>query len=355
MKTMDRYILVTTLNATLIVLGVLLGLFGMLLFADELGRTKGGYGTSEALRFVAMGMPRLAYQVLPPAAMLGTLMGLGALASHSELTAMRASGLTMWGLLRPLTVLAGLLMLAMFITGEFIAPKLDREADLMKTLAKQNRVALSGPRGMWLKSDNTFIQLRSINSRGEFESVRLYVVDPLRGITQISSARTMYHRPPLEWVLNDYRNISIEAASGVQLSEQEKYQLYGLLSPELVELLAVKPHVMSVFALSEYVDYLEDNNVDSYVYQLSFWTKMLAPLAIPVMVLLAVPFVIGSTRTISVGHRILLGTLFGLVFHIAGQAVNYVALVQHISPVLSALAPVLVFLLIAGMRFRKVF
>jgi lipopolysaccharide export system permease protein len=354
-NTFDRYILHTTLLSTAIVMMVLLVLFGFLLVADELGRTRADYQTADALLYVLMGMPRLAYQVFPPAAMLGTLMGLGALATHSELTAMRASGLSLSGLLRPLFILSGLLMITMFTIGEWVAPKLDREADLLKTMGKYSRVSLAGDSGLWLKNDNYIIYLPSFNQHGEFENVRLYKLDKSLQIESTGRASTMVFRPPRSWLLTDYIEQSVLADGSINIKEEERYKIEGLLSPELVDLLAAKPSTMSVFSLYSYIDYLQNNNISSYRYELSMWNKLLAPLAIPVMILLAVPFIMGSVRTISVGHRILLGTLFGLVFHIANQAMNYVALVQEIMPALSAITPAVAFFIIAAYRFRRVF
>ena len=88
MAKLDRYIGVHVFLAILSVLGVIVGLALLFAFIDELGDIEGGYGLLQALEYVLLTTPRRLYEMLPMAALIGCLIGLGTLASNSELTIM---------------------------------------------------------------------------------------------------------------------------------------------------------------------------------------------------------------------------------------------------------------------------
>jgi Lipopolysaccharide export system permease LptF/LptG len=95
MKILDRYLAVSILTSTLLVLGVLLALFSFLQFVEALGDVgKQNYQLADAIRYVLLSVPRQAFEVFPMAALLGTTLGLSALAADAELVAIRAAGVS---------------------------------------------------------------------------------------------------------------------------------------------------------------------------------------------------------------------------------------------------------------------
>src|SRR3569833_2678071 len=92
---LDRYIGINIAGSTLIVLLVLMALFslgGLVAELDAVG--KGGYTLVHAAEYVLRSMPRLAYQLFPVVALLGSVIGLGMMASNNELLVMRAAGVS---------------------------------------------------------------------------------------------------------------------------------------------------------------------------------------------------------------------------------------------------------------------
>ena len=115
MVKLDRYIGTQVFFSILAVLGIILGLALLFAFIDELGDVQGKYGLGEALSYVMLTAPRRAYEMLPMAALIGSLIGLGSLASNSELTIMRAAGVSIgrivWAVMKPLLVLILVLLI----------------------------------------------------------------------------------------------------------------------------------------------------------------------------------------------------------------------------------------------------
>src|SRR5262245_36523228 len=109
MVKLNRYIGTTVFFAILGVLGIIVGLAMLFAFIVQLSAIDESYTLVEALKFVALTTPSRAYDMLPMAALIGCLVGLGSMASSSELTVMRAAGLSLtqivWAVMKPMLVL----------------------------------------------------------------------------------------------------------------------------------------------------------------------------------------------------------------------------------------------------------
>jgi lipopolysaccharide export system permease protein len=118
----------------------------------------------------------------------------------------------------------------------------------------------------------------------------------------------------------------------------------AVLNPDLVKIVDIRPENLSSLGLYKYIQYLKDNNRRSAEQELAFWKRLSYPLVSTVMVLLAIPFVFGSSRSVTIGQRILVGALWGIGFFMLNQIVTNFGLVYNISPILSAFLPPLLFL-----------
>ena len=94
-KIHDLHVARVVVATVLLVWTVLVGLDAVLAAADEVKNMgQGNYGFVSGLTYVAYTLPRRAYTMFPTAAVIGALMGLGQLAATSELTALRALGIS---------------------------------------------------------------------------------------------------------------------------------------------------------------------------------------------------------------------------------------------------------------------
>ncbi|MGO1273601.1 MAG: LptF/LptG family permease, partial [Pseudomonas helleri] len=94
MVKLDRYIGKSVLLAILAVSGIIVGLASLFAFIDEVKNLSSSYTMADVFSFVMLTAPRRLYDMLPVAALIGCLIGLGSLASNSELTIMRAAGVS---------------------------------------------------------------------------------------------------------------------------------------------------------------------------------------------------------------------------------------------------------------------
>jgi lipopolysaccharide export system permease protein len=121
----------------------------------------------------------------------------------------------------------------------------------------------------------------------------------------------------------------------------------------MLKAISIKPRQMSTADLLDYLDFLDNNKLDSRAARLIFWQKMFAPLTIIIMCLLAVPFVLGTQRQGNTGQRLLIGILLGLAFIVAERLLTQLGTQFEINAFLVALMPNLFFFSIAVYLLAK--
>jgi lipopolysaccharide export system permease protein len=353
MKLLDRYIGVTVAGSTVIVLLVLLALFSFGSFVAELDAVgKGDYTLSVAAEYVLLTMPRIAYQLFPVVALLGSVIGLGVLAGNNELLVMRAAGVSVgrisWSVMK-----VGLLWTIMaVILGEFIAPSTDRVAQTMHNTALVDRFAMTSQNGLWARDGQDFIHIRDVLADGLVGGVTIYRFDDKQRLLEVTKARTGQFSGG-KWILNQVERSRIEPAR-VETQELKQLVWRSLLTPDMIDVVVVKPESLSLRGLADYIDYLRDNGLDAEHYQLAFWNKIVLPVTTAVMVFLSIPFIFGPLRSVGIGQRIFVGTLVGIGFYLLGQLFGFAGLLYKVPTPLSAALPTALFFILAVLLVRRV-
>ncbi|HHI92920.1 MAG TPA: LPS export ABC transporter permease LptG [Gammaproteobacteria bacterium] len=338
MPILDRYIAKSVGFSTLLVLGVLLTLFTFFAFMDEAGQIgKGRYGTWQAFQYVLLTVPRLAYQLFPICALLGTTIGLGVLASNSELVAMRAAGVSLTRIIVSVMKIGLVFVVLTAVIGEGIAPAAERYAQTLRSVAMSDKLTLRGREGLWARDGNSFVNVRNILPGERLGQIFIFERDAVHRLVKLVQAESAVYRND-GWILQGVLSSDI-GEQGVTSARVDEAPWQTNLSPDLLNVVTVKPNTLSILGLYEYVQYLNDNGLDAAVYEQALWGKVVAPLVTAVMVFLSIPFVFGPLRSVGVGHRILVGTLTGVGFYILNQMFTYMGLVFDFNPLLSALAP----------------
>lgn len=353
MTRITRYLVLTVIGATLVTLLVLLSLemvFAYIEESDDIGR--GDYTAALALLYVALGAPYRIYQAFPMATLIGSLMGLGALAARNELTAMRAAGVSVLGVARA-AMIAGLLLSAgAFALGEWVAPPAERWAQELRASALDKRIAAFGGTGFWARDGERFVQVERALSPRELQGVKVFELDPQRRVSRIVTARRAVYAGGA-WTLEQVI-INRFAPAGVTLEHLPTLAWPSELEPQVLDVVVVEPESLPVLDLYTYIRYLERNGLASERYRLALWVKVATPLSTLVMLLLTVPLVFGAVRSAGTGQRVFLGVLIGLAFFLLNRLLNHVALLYGLPPALSALLPAALFLAAGIVGIRRV-
>ncbi len=349
---LDRYIGRRVLYAMLIVLTILLALFTFLEFIDELANYgRGRYGLYELLRYVVLSLPGRIYELFPPAVLLGGVLGLSGLALGSELTAMRAAGVSLFRIVSS-AMKTGLVFVAISIAlGETLVPVSDAAAQRGRAEAMQ--VGLHREvTGLWLRDHASFVNIGEVLPDSTLLNVNIYGFDAQEQLrTQTFAKRARFEDP--RWRLEEVSKSHI-GPTGIRAQRSASAVWESGITPDVVQIFAVRPESLSTIHLYEYIGHLQRNRQETARYELAFWHKVWLPAATAVMLLLAVPAVFGQFRSSGMGPRVFLAILLGLAFSLLSRGFGYLALLYGLPPVLAASAPILLFLLLALYLLRRV-
>jgi lipopolysaccharide export system permease protein len=349
---LDRYIGRAVLLSIVAVLALLLVLVGFFEVIDELEDVKQGYTSMMAYTYVVLTLPRYTYELFPVTTLLGSLIGLGALASNSELMAMRAAGISI-GRIVAATLKSGLLvLLVVVLVGEYLAPRAELQAQQMKMQALSDQIALKTRYGFWSRDENTFINIRQILSNRVLADVWIYQYDDQQRLMRaIHAQRAVYEEGG--WVLESVQQ-SAFSPQRINVTAVDRLPWPTRFKPSVLDVITVKPHMLAAWDLWRYIDYLKKNGQSAQTYEVAFWGKLVAPLVALVMLFLSIPFVFGSLRSVGIGQRVFIGAMLGIVFYLLNRAFSYLAVVYSLNPLFATLFPVLLFFAYALWKFRRV-
>ncbi len=353
MNLLDRYIGMTIAGSTLIVLLVLLALFSFGALVTELDAVgKGDYTLMRAAQYVLLTLPRLTYQLFPIIALLGSVIGLGMLASNNELMVMRAAGVSVLRIAFAVMKVGILWMILALILGEYVAPPAEKYAQGMRSTALVERFAITSDNGLWARDGQYFIHIREVPSQNHVSGVSIYEFDGTLRLRTMTTARSGRYSGG-QWLLEEVSRSRIDV-NGVGTERIAQLAWHSLLTPEMIEVVAVKPTSLSVQGLVKYIGYLEDNGLSADRYNLALWNKLVLPVTTLVMVFLSIPFIFGPLRSVSVGQRIFVGILMGISFYLIDQTFSYVGLIYQFPTALSATLPTLLFFILAWVLMARV-
>jgi len=336
MRLLDRYIIARVLSATalgLVVLSVLMALF---LYVNEQGWVGAGrYGNLQAVRHVLFTLPATLPPFLPVAALFGALLAMGQLARSSELTVMRASGVSV-ARIGGAVLTAGLLLLPLaLLIGEVVAPQLARTARETRAIERDGTISLT-PQGVWLRDGERILRADAATGGG-FTLFELTADSTLAGIARASGAHAL---PDGGWELLDVRGSRV-GEDGVETWSAAAVRLQLAAGADFFGLAATEPDEMSLAELTRTIRYLDANGLDARRQRFAFWAGIARLLAVPLAMLLAVPLVVGWLRGAETSARAIVGLVLGLVWYIGQRMVESGALAFDLSPQWMAMLPTL--------------
>ncbi|WP_115717677.1 LPS export ABC transporter permease LptG [Gallaecimonas mangrovi] len=351
MKIIDLYIGRIIFATTMLCLAVLVGLSGLIKFVDQLKYVgKGTYDIADAGIYVLFSVPRDLEIFFPMGVLLGGLIGLGMMASNSELTVMQASGMSKFNIIISTMKTVFLLMVMVVALSEFVAPGAERYARDMRTQAMSGGTLLSDSSGLWARDGDKFVHIQQLLEANELGNITIYQFDGLQLKRLLHADHAFWKQNA--WELEQVKETWLEANS-TRVDSKPSMLLKSDLTPDKLGVVTVKPEALSLRGLSKYVEYLKANKQDGSRYQLAFWRKLMAPVNLAVMLLLACSFVFGPLRSVTMGARILLGIIAGFGFFLVSEIFGPLSLVYHVPPLAGATLPALIFIGFSVYLLRK--
>jgi lipopolysaccharide export system permease protein len=355
-----------------IALGVLFVLFGFLgLFAffdlvnelDDLGR--GAYRIQHAIAFVALTLPSHVYELMPIAALIGAIYALAQFASHSEFTAMRAAGMGRTLALRGVLIVGTAFAVLTAVIGEAVAPPAERLAQSLRLTSLGSAVVGQFRSGMWIKDtlrdvDGTPLRLRFVNigvlrPDASLDNLQIFEFDTEFTLRSVIRAERAVFVGDGRWRLTDIEET--EFISGRTLDRlptlssrvvrQAEREWASELGPEIVRVAMLDPDRMSLIGLVQYTRHLRENRQSAERYEIALWKKIVYPLAVIVMMTLALPFGYLQVRAGSIGYKVFAGIMLGIAFHFLNGLFSHLGLLNTWPAWLAVSIPSMVALAVA--------
>ena len=350
---LDRYITRSIGASVALVMMALLTLLALFLFINEQGWVGvGNYGHLQALRYVVFNLPSQLLPFLPVGVLIGSLLAMGALARHSELTVLRAAGIPVWRI-GASVFLAGLLALPLaLLTSEYLAPPLARMARIHKAVERNGQISLAGPGGAWVRDGG--LVLRAGGSSGSvYNSISVFEVGTDNRLVSTGRAAGARERADGGWELRDYA-WSQFADRRISFGAEPVHALASGISPAFFGMIVADPADLSLRELWRTADYLESSGLDSRRTAIRVLVTCGSRLvAIPLAALLALPFLFGSLRVTETGARAMLGLGIGLGYFILQRMVESGTIAFGLDPLLLAWLPTAVLVLALAALFAR--
>ena len=346
-----RYVATTVLGSITLVTLALIGvavIFNFVQAANSIG--VGSYNIWQALLYVLLNIPATLATILPVASLLGCLIGLGLLSSHSELLVLRASGLAVRQIAEGVVIAALAVVIVSAVLGMYVGPKLARFAQIHQTVAKTGQMVLFGNNSTWFKDGDDYVHVRSVTPGPQLHGVVRYELDK-KQLEQILTAQKAYYTAK-GWRLEQVSQTTFSNDSAKQRAMPD-ITLHHLISPKLLKLISIDPTEMTLYELSSLIQYRQANGLSAGQFALQWWQILFQPISAIILMLIAVPFAFGPLRSSTQGLRIVAGVIIGFAFFTLNRFFGSYSIVHDISPFLGAALPsVVAFLVLIGLYTR---
>lgn len=353
MNIVDRYLARTVIAFSGLVLAVLLVLGALFLFIgqqDDIG--VGNYGAPDALMFALLNVPQQAFELMPIAVLIGSLLGLGALARGSELVVLRASGVSIARLSVSVAIGGITLMILAALLGEFVAPPLQKLARQQKVFSKFADVSFAGSGSAWVKDGDTMLSVEEQSGDNLFGGVFLFELDGTR-LTKVGRAATATLAPEGKgWSLQGYTETRF-TGDGTRVESDPVKVLKTRVNPGFIGLAVSEPRQLPSIGLLRLIRHQQENRLETRNYEFAFWSRIARTTAILIVALLALPFALGPLRSSGAGARMVIGVLIGVVFFLIQRTMESGAVVFDLDPMILAWIPTSLLALVTATLLLK--
>lgn len=353
MKLLDRYVGNTVLVSVLMVLFLLIGLDASFAFLAELDDLRANYQAAEAFMFIVLTLPRRIYDFMPVGTLIGCLIGLGTLAGTSELTVIRAAGVSIARIVFAASKPVIWLVVVGMVLGQYIVPQTEQYAQSERARHLYLGESLGSRDGYWYREGGQYTHIQVVQPNGVMFGISRFLFDENNVLIRSDFAERAIYQGD-HWVLEKVRQTRI----GDHDTESEHFDTLSwtntTITPEVMSVVVLKPDYLSITGLYRYATYLESQDLESTSYFFSFWKKVLQPFTTLVMVFIAISFVFGPLRSVTMGQRIMAGVIVGLLFHYAQQFLGHVTIIFSLTPFVAAVVPLVVSFVVGVYLLKRV-
>lgn len=352
MRILDAYIGRVITSTTFLTLAVFVSVSGIIKFVEQMRAVgRGNYDLAHAALYVLYAVPRDIEVFFPMSALIGGLIGIGMMASNSELVVMQAAGLSRLNIIKSVMKTAIVLVIISMAVGEWLAPSGEAKAREIRAQAISGGSLISAKNGVWAKDGDYFVNIGEVLEQGQLTKVQIYRFDEQLKLESWLSADSAIYQDET-WLLSNVVNTQL-SDNKITTTKVDSQVWQSSLTPKKLGVVTVTPESLSIRGLIDYLDYLKANSQDQSRYQLAFWRKIMQPITLAVMLLVALSFIFGPLRSVSMGARIMMGVVTGILFFVCNEVLGSLSLVYQFPPIIGAISPSIIFISVAWYFMSK--
>jgi len=350
MKIKDRYIAKTLLMYTLVVFMVWLSIYSFFNFLSELNSVgKANYTILHASQYIILQMPEVAYDQASALILLGCILGMGHLATTGQLLVLRISGLSVLKITWLTVKNSILFLIVLIVIGESLAPVLTQYAEMDRSRALGQNSYVGNQAGFWIRDGDNFINVENNLDGSLFTGITLIEVNKNNKIKQIVNSDTgIFDGKSLN--LNETEIYSINEKSdfeNISLKLRNKYNKSVAFDKDLIASLEKEPKDLSTLTIIKQIQFLTENKLRAGVFQVELFNRLVKPISLIAMILIAMLFIFETSRDATLGRKIFLGVAIGISFELISRLGGAISLSMEFSPFLSSFTPPLLAIIFA--------
>ena len=293
-------------------------------------------------------IPLMVYQLVPLAALVGTLVTLGMLAKNNEVTAFKASGVSLYRLCLPLVLAGGLLAGGMFLLDDTFLPYANQRQDALRNEIK-GRPAQTylHPTHEWIFGENGKVLNYDFfdSDQNVFGGLSIFEIDQntFRMRRRVYAARAKWEPTLNAWILEEGW---VRDFQGGRISSYSPFKVLSLgefsETPSYFKREVRQSYQMNWRQLAEYIRGLQQAGFDTSRLAVQWHKKFAFPLIAAIIMFLSAPFAfLVGTRGAVGGLAVAVG--IGIVYWATSALFEAMGAVGQLPPLLSGWAPDAIF------------
>ena len=317
MKIVDRYLIREYLRSMLFITLSFTSLFLIIDFFERIRMFLSNQATLVQMgSFFLFRIPMIASQILPAAVLLASLITCGTLSRHSEITAMKANGISLYRIAVPMLVIAALTSLLVFVLSEWVTPHTNERAEYIRLIEVQKRQSIGTFKQdqIWYRGKLGIYNFRLFDARSStLQGITIHYLDRQMNLTMRLDAEKG------EWTEGRwlFHNLLITRFSdrGLPVISRVKQQVVDLPEkPADFQVVQKDVEAMGYFELKRYIQKLQSEGYDARQYLVDLHGKIAFPLVSIILAVIGISFSLRSERSGGIAQGIGAGLLIGFSY-----------------------------------------
>lgn len=352
-QVLDTYVLNTFLYYFVVLLVAFVAMVEIFTFFELLGDiVKNKIAMGRVLTYLLFLAPKLIYDSAPLAVLVAVLVTFGIMAKNNEVTAFKASGVSLYRLSVPVLLAAGFLSGALFAFDHYYVPEANRRQDAIRNEIKGRPVqSFLRPDRKWIFGEGSRIYYYRYFDPTDpvMLGVSVYDLDPETShLRRLITAERARWEPSLKtWV---FQNGQMRTIEGIRVTGYRDFRGGTATFPELTEepgyfRKEVKlSQQMNFVELGDYIRQLSQSGLDTVRLQVQQQAKFAAPTFALILAMVSIPFAfLTGNRGAMAGVGASLG--IAIAYWSISKLFEQVGLLNQLPPAVAAWSPVVVFFL----------